>query len=64
MYSLLLTIVLQSCSTCEVIQSTHTVVVTKDKFSCNLVGRRIIQDYVINENEIKQYAQYKCEKVK
>lgn len=64
MYSLLLTIVLQSCSTCEVIQSTHTVVVAKDKFSCNLVGRRIIQDYEINENEIKQYAQYKCEKVK
>lgn len=64
MYSLLLTIVLQSCSTCEVIQSTHTVVVTQDKFSCNLVGRRMIRDYDINENEIKQYAQYKCEKVK
>jgi len=64
MYSLLLTIVLQSCSTCEVVQSTHTVVVTKDKFSCDLVGRRIIQNYEINENEIKQYAQYKCEKVK
>ena len=64
MYSLLLTIVIQSCSTCEVVQSTHTVVVTQDKFSCKLVGRQIIQNYEINENEIKQYAQYKCEKVK
>lgn len=60
MFTLVLTIVLQTCPDCEIIESKVHVMTTQDKFTCKLVAKRLVDDYTINQNGIKQYAKAEC----
>lgn len=62
MYALILTLFLQACPDCEIVESKTHVLTTKDKFTCGLVSKRLVDDYTINQDGIKQYAKVDCVK--
>lgn len=64
MYTLLLTVYLQACLTCEVNHEVVNYGNIKDEFSCSVALRHMINHYKMNEFDIRQYATGSCEVTK
>lgn len=64
MFALILTVYLQACATCEINHESNIVMATNDKFACEVMAKRLIILYTVNEYDVKQFASAKCEETK